>query len=190
MFETDRLILRQWQSSDLRPFADLNACKRVCEFLPKTLTVAESTEMAERIMAHFDRHGFGLYAVAQKDGEEFIGFTGLNIPSFEAHFMPAVEIGWRLAYKHWGCGYATEAAQAVLAHAFHTLNLPEIVSFTVPENIRSRRVMEKIGLHHTEKDDFDHPKLPDGHRLKRHVLYRLKNTQAQFGVPEAVSPDA
>lgn len=179
MIETDRLILRKWQSSDLRPFANLNACERVCGFLPKTLTVAESNEMAERIMAHFDKHGFGFNAVVLKDGDEFIGFTVLNITSFEAHFMPAVEIGWRLAYKHWGCGYATEAAQAVLVHAVHSRNLPEIVSFTVPDNIRSRRVMEKIGLQHAEKDDCDHPKLPDGHKLKRHVLYRLKNARAQ-----------
>lgn len=175
MIETERLTLRPWQSSDLQPFAELNACARVCELLPKPLTAAESDALAERIMAHFHEHGFGLFAVELKSSGEFIGFNGLSIPTFDAHFMPAVEIGWRLAHRHWGRGYATEAAKAALAHAFQTLRLPEIVSFTVPENTRSRRVMEKIGLHHDARDDFDHPGLPDGHRLKRHVLYRLRN---------------
>ena len=175
MIETDRLRLREWRKADLQPFAELNACEHVCEFLPKTLNATESNEMAGRIADHFVKHGFGLYAVELRAGNEFIGFTGLNTPSFEAHFMPAVEIGWRLAYSHWGRGYATEAGRAVLDHAFRTLKLSEIVSFTVPDNIRSRRVMEKIGLRHDEQGDFDHPGFPNGHRLRRHVLYRADN---------------
>lgn len=175
MINTARLILRQWIDSDLEPFAELNADRRVCEFLPNPLTKAESDALVEKISDHFESHGYGLYALEKKDSGEFIGFTGLKIPDFEAHFMPAVEIGWRLSHKYWGHGYATEAAKAVLDYGFQTLELPEIVSFTVPDNIRSRKVMEKIGMHYSYEDDFNHPKLPKGHHLKKHVLYRLGN---------------
>jgi RimJ/RimL family protein N-acetyltransferase len=171
--QTNRLILREWTGSDFAPFAKLNACHHVCEFLPKTLTREESDALANHIIRHAQQHGFGPYAVQTKDTEEFIGFTGLSIPRFEAPFMPAVEIGWRLAYPYWGKGYATEAAKAVLEHGFNHLGLREIVSFTVPGNHRSRHVMAKIGMTHHEADDFDHPKLPEGHTLRRHVLYRI-----------------
>jgi len=171
---TKRLVLRKWKEEDLAPFAELNACKHVCEFLPKTLSRVESDALAEKIMQHFDKHKFGLFAVERKDNNHFIGFTGLSIPGFEAHFMPAVEIGWRLSYEDWGQGFATEAAMAVRDYAFNKLRLDEIVSFTTEKNIASRRVMEKIGLNHSVADDFDHPSLPAGHRLSRHVLYRLE----------------
>ena len=101
------------------------------------------------------------------------GFVGLSVPSFEAHFTPCVEIGWRLAAEHWGRGYATEGARAVLTFGFQTLTLGEIVSFTVPGNARSRQVMERIGMVHGPADDFDHPALPEEHPLRRHVLYRI-----------------
>ncbi|MDB2415471.1 GNAT family N-acetyltransferase [Rickettsiales bacterium] len=174
--QTKRLILRSWKKEDLEPFAKLNACKYVCEFLPKPLIKSESDNLAERIIAHFDKHGFGLYAVERKDNGKFIGFTGLSIPIFEAHFMPAVEIGWRLSYENWGQGFATEAALAVRDYAFEELGLNEIVSFTAEKNASSRRVMEKIGMQHDKVDDFDHPSLPSDHPLQRHVLYRLKNS--------------
>jgi 3-dehydroquinate dehydratase/shikimate dehydrogenase len=175
MIRTKRLVLRTWQQTDLEPFARLNACEHVCEFLPKVLTKSESDDLAARIMAHFDKHGFGLMAVEYHDTGAFIGFTGLSIPTFNAHFMPAVEIGWRLAYAYWGKGIATEAAMAVRDYAFGELGLNELVSFTTRANIASRRVMEKIGMTHDEADDFHHPNLSKSHPLGPHVLYRLRS---------------
>ena len=114
-----------------------------------------------------------MWAVEVRNVAPFIGFIGLAVPRFESHFTPCVEIGWRLSADHWGRGYATEGAQAALTFGFDVVGLPEIVSFTVPDNIRSRRVMEKIGMKRDPAEDFDHPSLPDGHRLQRHVLYRI-----------------
>lgn len=173
MIETERLILREWRSDDLEPFARLNADERVCEFLPKSLSREESDAMAGRIRNHFDLHGYGLYAVEVKSSGTFVGFTGLSIPGFDAPFMPAVEIGWRLAFEAWGNGYASEAARAVLRHGVEVLDLGPIISFTASQNIRSRRVMEAIGLTRDPREDFDHPKLAKGHPLRCHVLYRL-----------------
>lgn len=177
MIETERLILRRWRTSDRAPFAALNAAAKVCEFLPKRLGREESDALADRIAGHFEERGFGLYAVERQDTGAFIGFTGLAVPRFEAPFMPAVEIGWRLAHAHWGQGFATEAARAALAHAFGPLDLENIVSFTVPANMRSRAVMEKIGMQHDPADDFDHPLLPPGDPLRRHVLYRINRDE-------------
>jgi len=168
-----RLLLRPWRGQDLAPFAALNADPRVMQFLPNCLTCEESDAMAARIAEHFDRHGFGLWAVEAPGVANFIGFVGLSIPRFEAHFTPCVEIGWRLAHEYWGLGYATEAARAALAFGFESLRLEQIVSFTVPTNLRSRRVMERIGMTRSPADDFEHPNLPEGHTLRAHVLYRL-----------------
>ena len=172
--ETDRLILREWLPEDLAPFIALNKDPRVMECMPKLLTEAESTELANKIRTRFEKQGFGLFACVIKDTGEFIGYVGLNMPEFEAHFTPCVEIGWRLAYHAWGKGYASEAARAVLQVGFEKFVLDEIVAFTVPTNIRSRRVMEKIGMVHDLKGDFRHPKLPLDHPLSLHVLYRLR----------------
>lgn len=177
MIETERLILRRWRASDREPFAALNASAEVCEFLPKQLSREESDALASRLEDHFDERGFGLYAVERKDNGAFIGFTGLSVPRFEAAFMPAVEIGWRLDHAQWGQGFATEAARATLAHGFGPLGLEEIVSFTVPMNIRSRAVMEKIDMHQDPADDFDHPMLEPGNPLRQHVLYRIKREE-------------
>ena len=175
--ETARLLLRRWREPDLAPFARLNADPAVMEFLPRLLTCEESDAFAARIEAHFEAHGFGLWAAELHATAEFIGFIGLAIPRFEAAFTPCVEIGWRLAQAHWGHGLATEAARAVARYGFENLKLPELVSFTVPANTRSRRVMEKLGMTHDPQDDFDHPLLPAGHPLRRHVLYRLRPHQ-------------
>jgi len=145
------------------------------EFFPACLSRAESDAGVDRIHAHFARHGFGLYAAELRQTGEFIGYVGLAVPNFTAPFTPCVEIGWRLAASHWGRGLATEGARAVLAYAFEELRLAEIVSFTVPANLRSRRVMEKIGMTRDAGDDFDHPNLAEGHPLRRHVLYRLRS---------------
>jgi RimJ/RimL family protein N-acetyltransferase len=165
--------LRRWRAADRAPFAAMNADPRVMEFFPALLSPEETDARIARIEAHFDEHGFGLWAVEIPGVREFAGFVGLNHTPFEATFTPCVEIGWRLAAEFWNQGFATEGARAVLAFGFETLKLDEIFSFTVPDNLRSRRVMEKIGMTHDVSDDFDHPLLPEGHRLKRHVLYRI-----------------
>jgi len=173
--ETDRLLLRRWRLADRFPFAELNADPQVMAYFPAMLSRAQSDALVEHIDAQFDRYGFGLWAVEIPDAVPFVGFVGLSIPQFTSHFTPCVEIGWRLAAHHWGHGYATEAALAVVAFGFETLRLDEIVSFTVPANCRSRRVMERIGMTHDPADDFDHPSLPPDHPLSRHVLYRLRS---------------
>lgn len=172
MIHTDRLLLRSWRTEDTAPFAALNADPRVMEFFPKTHTSEETEAMLGRIQRHHDEKGFGLWAVEVPGVADFIGYVGLTTPRFEAPFMPCVEIGWRLAFEHWGHGYATEGARAALAHGFKTLKLPEIVAMTAVGNQRSRNVMEKLGMTHDPADDFDHPLLPAGHTLSRHVLYR------------------
>jgi RimJ/RimL family protein N-acetyltransferase len=175
VIETDRLILRRWQSSDAKPFADLNADPRVMEFFPATLTRNESDMMIAKIEKRIDQHGFGLWAVELRGTKIFIGFAGLNMPGCALPFSPCVEIGWRLAFDHWGKGYASEGARAALLFGFEKMRLPEIVSFTSVGNGRSRRVMERIGMIHDAKGDFIHPSLPKDHPLSKHVLYRKLN---------------
>jgi len=170
---TERLLLRRWRPDDREPFARLNADPRVAEFLPGLLSRQESDALADRIEAHFEAHGFGAWAVEIPGATPFAGFVGLTVPRFQAAFTPCVEIGWRIDADHWNRGYATEGARAALEIGFRSLQLQEILSFTVPANVRSRRVMEKIGMTCSPGDDFDHPMLPDGHPLRRHVLYRL-----------------
>jgi len=171
---TDRLILRPWRAEDLEPFAAMNADREVVEYLPGALSRAQSDAFVARIRDHFDRHGFGFWAVEVVDGPPFIGLTGLAVVGFQAAFTPAVEIGWRLARSQWGRGYASEAAAAALEYAFDCLGLEEVVSFTSEGNARSRAVMERLGMTRDPADDFEHPSLPPGHRLRRHVLYRAR----------------
>jgi ribosomal-protein-alanine N-acetyltransferase len=175
MLETERLLLRRWQDSDREPFAAMNADPRVMEFFPSTLTREESDRLIDDIESHFDNRGFGLFATELKSERALIGFIGLHVASFQAHFTPCVEIGWRIATPYWGKGLATEGSREVIRFAFEWLRLESLVSFTVPENVASRRLMEKLGMTHDPAEDFDHPRLPPGHRLRRHVLYRLKN---------------
>jgi RimJ/RimL family protein N-acetyltransferase len=171
---TERLLLRRWRDSDLAPFAEMNADPRVMEHMPALLTRAESDAMAGRIARSFDERGLGLWALEVPGVAAFIGYAGLSIPAFDAPFTPCVEVGWRLAHAHWGAGYAGEAARRAIADGFDRLKLDEIVSFTVLANHRSWRLMERLGMRRAPADDFDHPRLPAGHRLARHVLYRLK----------------
>jgi RimJ/RimL family protein N-acetyltransferase len=178
--ETERLILRTWREADREPFARINADPAVMEFFPASLSRAESDEGVDRIEKHFRERGFGLFAAELRRDGTFIGFIGLNVPRFVAHFTPCVEIGWRLAAAHWGQGLATEGARAVVRHGFETLALDEIVAFTIPANVRSRRVMEKLGMTHDPEDDFDHPGLEPGHPMRRHVLYWLKRNATGF----------
>lgn len=172
---TDRLLLRPWRASDLEPFARMNADPRVMEWFPRTLNEHESAAVAAAIDWHLSAQGWGLWAVEIPGVADFIGLVGLN-PADDALGYPAVEVGWRLAAEHWGRGYAPEAAQASLAYGFDTLALEEIVSLTAVGNAKSRRVMEKIGMTHDPGDDFDHPRIPTGSALVRHVLYRINRS--------------
>ncbi len=173
---TPRLRLRRWRLTDREPFARLNADPHVMAHFPALLDRAASDALVDRIEAHFSEHGFGPWAVEVDGGEPFVGVVGLARVRFDAHFTPAVELMWRLARASWGRGYATEAARAASRIAFEQLGLPEVVSFTVPANQRSRAVMARIGMTHDPRDDFDHPHLAVGHPLRRHVLYRLPAT--------------
>jgi len=152
----------------------MNADPRVMEFFPARLSRAESDTLVDWVETHFAERGFGPSAAELKDTGEFIGFIGLSVPRFEAAFTPCVEIGWRIAAEYWGRGLATEGARAVVECAFSDLKLTEIVSFTTEGNVRSRRVMEKLGMTRDADEDFDHPSLQEGHALRRHVLYRLR----------------
>ncbi len=172
--QTGRLILRRWLDSDREPFAQMNSDAVVMEHFPALLSREESDALVDCAETHHIQHGFGPWAAELNETGEFIGYVGLFTPRFEAAFTPCVEIGWRLAGEYWGRGLATEGARAVVDHAFHHLALAELVSFTVPANLRSRRVMEKLGMAYDPHDDFDHPSIPEGHPMRRHVLYRLK----------------
>jgi RimJ/RimL family protein N-acetyltransferase len=173
ILRTERLILRRPLAADRETFARMNADPKVMEFFPATLSREESDALMDRIEAHLEQHGFSWCAAELRDTGAFIGFIGLAVPRFEAPFTPCVEIGWRLASEYWGQGLATEGARASAKYAFVDLGLNEIVSFTTVANVRSRRVMEKLGMTHDPAEDFDHPQLPQGHPQRRHVLYRL-----------------
>jgi len=162
---TARLLLRGWTDAAREPYAAINADPAVMEFLGPLQTPAETNAAIDRMLEHWAEHGYGLWCV-ELDGS-CIGFTGLSTPGF----MPGVEVGWRLASAHWGHGYATEAARASLAYGFGQLGLDEIVAMTTVRNVRSRRVMEKLGMVRDPAADFEHPRaVPE---LKPHVLYRL-----------------
>jgi RimJ/RimL family protein N-acetyltransferase len=171
---TDRLVLRRWRETDREPFAAMNADPVVMEHMQGPMTRAASDAFIDRIEAHWDAHGWGLWAVEVPGSAPFVGYVGLW-PADYVTGAPMVEVGWRLAHAHWGHGYATEAARAALRFGFEEIGMPEIVSFTVPQNHRSRRVMERIGLVRDPAGDFDHPRVDAAAypRLVRHVLYRL-----------------
>jgi RimJ/RimL family protein N-acetyltransferase len=173
VLETPRLLLRPFRDDDLDGLAALCADPVVMRHFPETLDRAASERLAGRIKAHFDRHGFGPWSVGIKEGAPYAGFVGLMVPTFETHFTPCVEVGWRLARRYWGRGYATEAARSALVFGFETERCEEVVSMTVPGNRRSRAVMARLGMKRRAEDDFDHPNVPEDHRLRRHVLYRL-----------------
>lgn len=171
--KTERLTLRRWRDEDREPFAALNADPEVMEFYASTLTREESDGLAQRIDAPFDDKGISFWAVEVQGGAAFIGFVGLNIPIDDTlPFMPAVEVGWRLAREHWGHGYATEAGRASLDYGFNELGRREIMAWAVTTNDRSRRVMERIGMTYDPSSDFDYHAFPVGHPLGREVVYR------------------
>jgi RimJ/RimL family protein N-acetyltransferase len=178
---TERLSLRRWRDEDRAPFAAMNADPSVMAYFPGVLDRALSDAIIDRTEAAFDADGFGLWAIERSADGRFLGFVGLSRPSFETAFTPCIEIGWRLAADAWGHGYATEGAVAVRDHAFDDLGLDDLLSWTTEANVPSRRVMERIGMHHDPLDDFDHPRLPAGHPLRPHVLYRLQRAEWKAG---------
>lgn len=174
---TERLLLRAWRDSDLPALVALNADAEVMRHFPAPMDAEQSAQLLARIRAHFDEHGFGFWALERRDTGELIGVTGLAQVGFDAPFVPAVEIGWRLARAHWRQGYASEAARASLAVAFEQLGLDEVLSFTVPANLPSQAVMRSIGMQRDDSGDFLHPRVPSGHPLQPHVLYRISREQ-------------
>lgn len=174
---TDRIRLRGWHASDRGPFALMNGDPEVMEHFPSVLDRAASDALLDRFVGHWAAEGFGLWAVERLDDGRFLGFVGLARPRFEIHGAGVVEVGWRLVRDAWGQGYATEAARAALAFGFDVVGLAEIVSFTIPANTRSRRVMERLGMTRDPDRDFDHPRLPEGSPLRRHVLYELTRAE-------------
>ena len=172
-FESERLILRPWQQRDFAPFAALNADPRVMKHFPGVTTGTQSNVLVERFQERQARGVISFSAVERKSDGAFIGLAGLSRPGVNLPIGPCVEIGWRLAFEHWGQGYATEAALAWLALGFTDMGLDEIVAFTVPGNDRSVAVMKRIGLRRDRARDFEHPALPQGHRLRPHLLYAI-----------------
>lgn len=175
LFESERLGFRRWKAPDREPFAAMNANPDVMEFFPKTLSRAESDALVDRIEVHFDEKGYGLWAVERKEDGAFIGFIGLLDVNFDIGVEGATEIGWRLDQKFWKRGYATEGAKACLAYAFEKLGKKEIYSFTSTVNTPSEIVMKRIGM--KKVGEFEHPRVPEGSPLRKHVLYKKELTQ-------------
>jgi RimJ/RimL family protein N-acetyltransferase len=180
VIETERLILRTWQEDDALPYSKINQDPKVIEFLRGPMTLDDAKEFIQRHNDFFATQHMCFFAAELKATGELIGFIGLQAPYFAAHFTPCIEIGWRLAAEHWGKGYAPEGAHAVLDYAFNKMKLKEIVAYTVPANVRSIRVMEKIGMQRDINGDFAHPGLPANHKLSHHVLYRISSNTYQL----------
>lgn len=181
IFESERLGFRKWLPSDAEPFASMNGDPVVMEFFPKMLTREESDAFIARIEASFAQYGYEFWAVEEKTSRNFIGFIGFAHPRFEAPFTPCIEIGWRLAKEFWNKGYATEGARACLEYGFNELGFTEVLSFTAVTNVRSERVMQKIGM---EKiGEFDHPSVDPASSLYRHVLYRSTKKTTSAPLP-------
>lgn len=186
-FQTERLYLREWSSKDTDVLAKINASPLVMEYFPKLLSYEETASFISKINAHFEKYGFGLYALERKDTFEMVGFCGLqkieiSIPCLEPMSKSVFEIKWRISHLYWGKGYAPEAAKCVLSAAFKVFHLEEIFAFTSKLNEKSIRVMEKIGMRHNEEDDFLYPSYDD--EISPHVLYRLNASQHLNNSPD------
>lgn len=175
VLETERLRLRPLRDSDAAPFSLINLDPAVMEFFPATLPPEKTAQYIKKAQRHLADHGFSKWAIERRDTGDFIGITGVVTIDFDAPFSHLPEIGWRVSSAHWGQGFATEAARRAIEDVFERFDFPEIVAFTAASNTRSRRVMEKLGMRHD--GEFDHPKLPTGHALQRHLLYRLGRPQ-------------
>jgi len=178
---TERLVLRPWREADLARVAAMNRDRNVMRFFVRPLGRDESDAFVERTEASFEERGYGLWVVERREQPGFLGFTGLLLHTFEAPFTPATEVGWRFRPEAWGHGFATEAAREALRYGFEVAGLDEILSWTSILNERSIRVMERLGMHRDPAEDFDHPRVPVGHELRRHVLYRLRAEEFACG---------
>jgi len=170
---SSRLTLRSWEDRDRAPFAALSADGVVMQYLTPLPTLEASNAWIDRQGAQFSQDGSGYWAVELRETGQLVGAVGLSRPSYQAHFTPAVGVGWRLARPFWGCGYASEAAEAALQFGFGQLGLDEIVAVTIPANTKSQQVMRRLGMTYSSADDFDHPRLPEGDPRRRCVLFRL-----------------
>lgn len=175
--ETRRLLLREWRNDDVEGWVAMNGDERVMAFFPSTYDRVHAEASAAKLRAALERDGYGWWIMDVRHGPSFAGVIALQDVPFEAPFTPALEIGWRLIYDAWGHGYATEGAMVALRFAFDTLGRNEVVAYTAENNVRSRRVMERLGMTHGSEDDFEHPRLAVGHPLRRHVLYRARSSQ-------------
>lgn len=173
IIRSPRLVLRPWRQDDLEPLVAMSNDARVMEFFPSFHSRDECEAMMSRMINHHQEHGFGYWAVEIPGLTTFAGLLGLAVPRFAAHFTPCVEVSWRLMAEYWGQGYATEGAMAALRFGFEHIGLQEIISMTAVINQRSQRVMQKLGMTCNRDEDFDHPFVPAGHRLQRHVLCRV-----------------
>jgi RimJ/RimL family protein N-acetyltransferase len=180
--ETPRLILRPWRDDDVEPWAEMSADERVMEFFSAPYTHEQAVAVAARLRQALERDGYGFWVLECKGGPSFAGVIEVKQVAFEAHFTPALEVGWRLRYDLWNRGYATEGARAALDFAFTELESREIVALTAALNRRSRRVMERLGMSYDPRDDFENPHIEPGHPLRPHVLYRLR--RSDFGLTD------
>jgi RimJ/RimL family protein N-acetyltransferase len=171
---TPRLLLREWRDEDIDPFFALLATPEVTAMLPRLPDRAACEAWIGRMRAHNETHGFAYWAVELPGEVPLIGAIGLTRVNFAEAFGEAVEVGWRLARRYWGSGYATEAAKVAMEDGFYRHNLAEIVAFTVSIHTHSRAVMERLGMTHDPADDFDHHRYETGHPMRRHVLYRRR----------------
>jgi len=181
MITTERLLLRKWRDDDAEPLARMHESPEMMRFLGGPMTRAQTDEMLQRIRAHWDARGFGVFAMEHaasppESGKTLAGMCGILVPRWESRFQPCVEILWRLRPDLWGRGLVTEAARAALHHGFETERFEEVLAFTIPANERSWRVMERLGMKRSPEDDFDHPLVPEGDPHRRHMVYRLKRS--------------
>lgn len=174
MFQSDRLGFRSWLTTDVTLMSELNSDPLVVEYFPKVLTPAETAAFVERMQGQFNEKGFCYFALDRLDTGEFIGFVGLSEQTFESDFTPCIDIGWRLSSKHWNNGFATEGALRCLHYAFDVLELEKVYSICPVVNIKSERIMQKIGMQ--KIGEFKHPKLAGNEKLEQCVLYMVENT--------------
>ncbi|GHA15723.1 N-acetyltransferase [Devosia pacifica] len=177
IIETPRLILRQWRDSDREPYASFNGDAETRRFYPTILSRSQSNAIVDRFIRGIEEDGHGFWAVERKSDGVFLGDVGYAPVEMPLKGNPPVEIGWIIGRPFWGNGYATEAALGALDHAFNFKGFSEVVAFTAHPNAPSQRVMQKIGMTHDPEGDFEHPKVPVGHWLRAHVLYRMSNPQ-------------
>ncbi len=177
--ETPRLLLRPWRASDYDAWAALSADARVMEFFAGTIERERALADAAKIAERLTENGYGWWVVEVKGGAPYVGHVALQDVPFAAHFTPALEVGWRLAAEFWGNGYATEGARAALAFAFQTLHRSEVIAMTAKINVRSQRVMQRLGMAYDPGDDFDNPRVADGSPLRPHVLFRIARDGAE-----------